>query len=300
MLPLVYHPSYSFALPANHRFPVGKYARLKSALTTDLADINHRYFSADADSSYPLRWHCPDYAHGFIHQQLPSNMVRRIGFPMSAALIERTLAANKGTLLTAELALKHGLALHLSGGYHHAHFAQGGGFCIFNDLAMAAQQLVADGKARRVLIIDCDVHQGDGTATMLARHPDCITLSVHAERNYPARKPDSDMDIALPNGTDDNAYLSALSDSVELALRFYQPDLVLYDAGVDVHADDELGHFALSSHALLARDKYVLGACQQRDIAVAAVIGGGYQRDLQAVVNLHRLLFKAAATLNPD
>ncbi|EKE68734.1 histone deacetylase [Gallaecimonas xiamenensis] len=299
MLPLVYHPSYSFPLPANHRFPVGKYLRLKEGLAEDLAAVAHRYFSAEPDPLYPAHWHCPDYVQGFLSQSLPATMARRIGFPMSDQLIERTLAANKGTLLCAELALDHGLALHLSGGYHHAHYAQGGGFCIFNDLAMAAQTLVDQGKARRVLVFDCDVHQGDGTATMLAQHPDCISVSVHAQRNYPARKPDSDLDVALPEGLTDQPYLDAVTDALDLALRYYQPDLVLYDAGVDIHADDELGHFKVSSQGLLHRDRLVLSRCLAKDIPVAAVIGGGYQRDLQGVVNLHRLLFKAAAELAP-
>ncbi|WKE64459.1 histone deacetylase [Gallaecimonas kandeliae] len=299
MLPLVYHPSYSFPLPANHRFPVGKYERLKAALERDLAKVPHRYFAAEPDPQYPLRWHCPDYASAFLAQRLEPSMARRIGFPMSDRLIERTLAANKGTLLAAELALEQGLALHLSGGYHHAHYAKGGGFCIFNDLAMAAQTLVAGGKVKRVLVFDCDVHQGDGTATMLAGHPDCISVSVHAERNYPARKPDSDLDVALPEGLTDGPYLAAVEEALSLALRYYQPDLVLYDAGVDIHAADELGHFQVSSAGVLARDKLVLGRCLMDDIPVAAVIGGGYQKNLDAVVTLHRLLFQAAAELRP-
>lgn len=299
MLPLVYHTSYSFPLPANHRFPVGKYAALRSWLDQDLAGHPHRYFSAEPDPNYPRRWHEPAYVEGFLSQSLPTMMARRIGFPMSKRLIERTLAANSGTLLTAELALQHGLALHLSGGYHHAHYAQGGGYCIFNDLAMAAQTLVAQGKVRRVLVFDCDVHQGDGTATMLAGHPDCISVSVHAERNYPARKPDSDLDVALPAGIADQAYLAAVEEALTLVLRLYQPDLVLYDAGVDIHADDELGHFNVSSQGLYQRDLLVMSRCLAADIPVAAVIGGGYQKDLQKVVALHRLLFKAAANIAP-
>ncbi|WP_115718028.1 histone deacetylase family protein [Gallaecimonas mangrovi] len=299
MLPLVYHSSYSFPLPANHRFPVGKYALLKNALAGDFAAVAHQYFSAEPDADYPRCWHEPNYVEGFLTQSLPTMMARRIGFPMSDKLIERTLAANKGTLLTAELALEHGLALHLSGGYHHAHFDKGGGYCIFNDLAMAAQTLVAQGRARRVLVFDCDVHQGDGTATMLAKHPDCISVSVHAARNYPAKKPDSDLDIALAAGLTDHDYLSAMVDALELSLRYFQPDLVLYDAGVDIHSDDELGYFNVSSQGLYQRDYQVLKRCLEKDIPVAAVIGGGYQTELQKVVDLHRLLFKAAAALKP-
>ncbi len=297
MLPLVYHPSYSFKLPANHRFPIGKYERLKTCLETDLAGCRHHYLSPALDSTLPGRWHCPQYSSQFLTQTLPLRLERRIGFPQSQALVTRTLASIAGTLETARQALNHGLALHLSGGYHHAPYHQGGGFCIFNDLAITAQELIATGQARRVLIFDCDVHQGDGTATMLAGQPDAISVSLHAERNYPARKPDSDWDLALPCQIDDDTYLDTVELAISQSLRLYQPDLVLYDAGVDIHRDDELGHFQVSTQGVLARDRLVLGQCLRAGVPVAGVIGGGYQRDLQKVVDLHRLLFQAAAEL---
>ncbi|WP_341503564.1 histone deacetylase [Gallaecimonas sp. GXIMD4217] len=297
MLPLIYHPSYSFTLPAKHRFPIGKYQRLRECLEAELAGRPHRYVRPEPDETLPLRWHCRDYGRQFLARALSAGMERRIGFPQSPALVERTLASVAGTLETARQALSHGLALHLSGGYHHAHFAQGGGFCIFNDLAIAGQELVASGEARRVLIFDCDVHQGDGTATMVGDHPDVISVSIHAMRNYPARKPDSDWDLALDCGTGDDAYLAAVEQALSQSLRLYQPDLVLYDAGVDIHVDDELGHFQVSTRGVLARDRLVLGLCRQAEVPVAGVIGGGYQRDLQKVVDLHLLLFRAAMEL---
>jgi acetoin utilization deacetylase AcuC-like enzyme len=223
--------------------------------------------------------------------------LRRLGLPWTPALARRTLLAVGGSLLAAELALEHGLACHLAGGTHHAHYDHPSGFCIFNDLAVIARYLLASGRAGRVLVFDCDVHQGDGTARILEDTPDAITVSLHCEQNFPARKAKSDWDIGLPRGMGDADYLKVVDDALNYLLPLYQPDIVLYDAGVDVHRDDALGYLELSDAGLAARDSAVLRHCLEREIPVLGVIGGGYDPDRAALARRHGILHHSAARL---
>ncbi|HSC84402.1 MAG TPA: histone deacetylase, partial [Pseudomonas sp.] len=188
----------------------------------------------------------------------------------------------------------HGIACHLAGGTHHAHFDQASGFCIFNDLAVVALHLLASGKAGRVLIFDCDVHQGDGTARILENVPDAVTVSLHCENNFPARKARSDWDIGLPIGMGDADYLQQVNHSLAYLLPLYQPDIVLYDAGVDVHRDDALGYLQLTDAGIAARDEAVLGHCLSRDIPVVGLIGGGYDKDRALLARRHGILHHSA------
>ena len=198
-----------------------------------------------------------------------------------------------GTLKTARLALSDGLACHLAGGTHHAHRDFGSGFCIFNDCAIAAHVLLATGEVERLMVIDLDVHQGDGTAACCCDEPRIFTLSVHAASNFPLRKVESDADLPLQDGVDDQGYLSAIGDRLPCLIDQFKPDLVLFNAGVDPHQDDRLGRLALTDHGLLNRDRLVLDACLRRSIPVATVIGGGYD-DLEALVPRHALVIRAA------
>lgn len=257
----------------------------------------------------PIEWHTPqpatleslqrvhtrDYVQAFLHGQLDRAAQRRSGFVWSEALVERVRLETGGTLLTLEAALATGLACNSAGGTHHAHADAASGYCLINDLAVAAAHALAQGWVERVLIVDCDVHQGDGTARLFANEPGVFTFSMHAARNFPARKAKSDLDIALPNGVEDAAYLAELASWLPGLLAAYQPDVVLYDAGVDVHHDDRLGYLSLSSDGLYARDHYVLNLCRESDIPVAAVIGGGYDRDITALATRHAQLHRAAA-----
>ena len=185
---------------------------------------------------------------------------------------------------------------YLSGGYHHARRSEGAGFCVFNDLAFTAQCMLAQGVSK-VLIFDLDVHQGDGTAGIFSTEPAIITASIHCEKNFPARKISSDWDIGLAKHCNDTEYLETVNQSLETLLNWHQPELVIYDAGVDIHQQDELGLLNISTEAVYQRDLLVLSACRNRDIPVAAVIGGGYQRDVAALTQLHLQLFKAAFTV---
>ncbi|GAA5188966.1 histone deacetylase [Ferrimonas gelatinilytica] len=293
MMHCVYDPLYSqLVLPERHRYPISKYGLLHQALqATDL----------------PIQWHRPqgitpeqlalvhdtDYLTRFLNGTLSSTALRRIGFPWSEQLVQRTLRSCGGTLATATLAVEHGVACHLSGGYHHAHHDFGSGFCIFNDLVVTAATLQQQGLGR-VLIFDCDVHQGDGSATLAADKPEIITVSLHCEKNFPARKPPSDVDIPLPRQMGDDAYLDSVTTVLPWVLSLYQPELVLYDAGVDIHQEDALGHLAVSTEGLYRRDRAVLAECRQRGIPVAAVIGGGYADDPAALTPRHLQLFHAA------
>ncbi|MCL1036681.1 histone deacetylase [Shewanella submarina] len=296
MIPLVYHASYSqLALPPNHRFPVSKYQHLRDWLMANGHAIPSQFVSPTPVNEQQLGViHHPDYVHGFFNNQLDPRVMRRIGFPWSEQLLERTRHAVAGTQLAAMQALEYGAALHLSGGYHHAHTDFGSGFCVFNDLILAARSAIDSGRANKVLILDCDVHQGDGTAAMGQRYGDIITCSFHAGRNFPARKQLSDHDIEFADGCDDSEYLATVESVSTYLIRLCQPDLMLYDAGVDIHQDDDLGYLSVSTEGLYKRDSIILSAASEHNIPVAAVIGGGYSKDPMALTQRHSQLFFAA------
>ncbi|TBW11805.1 histone deacetylase [Azotobacter chroococcum subsp. isscasi] len=297
-LPLVYHDEYSPPFPDGHRFPMEKFRLLRdhlvaSGLTSD-AELRR---PEPCPAEILALAHDPAYIERYCSGALSREELRRLGLPWTPALARRTLLAVGGSLLAAELALEHGLACHLAGGTHHAHYDHPSGFCIFNDLAVIARYLLASGRAGRVLVFDCDVHQGDGTARILEDTPDAITVSLHCEQNFPARKARSDWDIGLPRGMGDADYLKVVDDALNYLLPLYQPDMVLYDAGVDVHKDDALGYLELSDAGLAARDTAVLRHCLEREIPVLAVIGGGYDPDRAALARRHGILHHSAARL---
>jgi acetoin utilization deacetylase AcuC-like enzyme len=239
--------------------------------------------------------HCPEYVAAFCAGTLPAEAMRRVGFPWSPVLVERTLAEVSGTLLTAELALAHGLACNTAGGTHHAHRAHGSGFCILNDLAVTTASLLARSLASRVLIVDLDVHQGDGTATMLADEPRAFTLSFHCAANFPARKAASSLDVPLPAGTGDEAFLDALSSVLPGVIASFKPSIILYDAGVDPHAGDGLGRLSLSDEGLWRREMMVLNMALGAGVPIAGYVGGGYADDVEVLAARHCLLHTAAA-----
>lgn len=294
---MLYHPCYSaLELPARHRYPIDKYRYLYQQLR-DIGVPAHAFTQpAPVSTTLLAQSHCPAYIQSLRDGSIDAKAMRRIGFPWSEQLFQRSLYSVGGTLQTAQAALKSGLALHLSGGYHHAFYAEGSGFCLFNDLVVAAKTLLQQG-LDKILIIDLDVHQGDGSALMLANEPGIITCSLHCEKNFPYRKQASDWDIALAKDCSDEHYLDAVRQSLQTLLNWHQPDLVLYDAGVDIHQQDELGLLGISTAALYQRDLLVLQSCSERKIPLGAVIGGGYQRNIAALVQLHLQLFKAAFTL---
>ena len=245
----------------------------------------------------PRRWleliHSRRYHQAFCRGELTAAEQRRIGLPATTPLVQRTWLAVGGTVLTARLALEHGVACHLAGGTHHAFGDHGSGFCIFNDCAVAARVLLSEGRISRVMVVDLDVHQGDGTAALFAGDPRVFCFSAHCASNFPLRKQISDLDLPLPDGLGDHDYLAAVGDVLPDLLDQVRPDLVLYNAGVDPHRNDRLGKLSLSSEGLLNRDRMVLDACFRRRIPIATVIGGGYD-ELEPLVERHSLVFRAA------
>ncbi len=293
--PLVYHPAYSAPLPSSHRFPMAKFRLLHDALLRQgLARPEQLHQPLPVHRRALELVHPRDYHQAFSRDQLTPAEQRRIGLPATRPLVRRSWLAVGGTLLTARLALRHGLACHLAGGTHHAFPGYGSGFCIFNDVAVAASQLLAEGAVQTVMVVDLDVHQGDGTAAIFAGDPRVFTLSLHAASNFPLRKQCSDHDLALPDGMEDEAYLAALGGLLPDLLGQVRPDLVIYNAGVDPHRDDRLGRLALSDEGLLQRDRLVLELCLRLRLPVATVIGGGYDA-LPSLVSRHSLVFRAAA-----
>ncbi len=300
MLPLIYHPIYSqLELPQGHRYPIMKYQYLYEAVLEKVMDESLQkravFFNPMALSVADIkRVHDDEYVDLLVNGTLPAAKMRRIGFPWSETLITRTLTSAAGTVLTAEKALEHGVALHLSGGYHHAHRDFGSGFCLFNDLVIAAKRMLDHDEVDKVLIIDSDVHHGDGTATLCQDEPDIVTLSFHCDKNFPARKPQSDLDVPLVKGTNDETFLMTFKEVVEMALNLHRPDMVIYDAGVDIHTDDELGYFNVSTQGILERDRFLMKMMKDRGIPVAAVVGGGYRTNHADLVPMHMQLINAA------
>ncbi|WP_018952297.1 histone deacetylase [Thioalkalivibrio sp. AKL12] len=297
-LPLIHHPSYTIELPDGHPFPMAKFRVLRERLETGLADTTFDWLQPEIAPRRALaRVHTPAYLNAFLSGQTSKAAQRRSGFQWSEALVERVRLETGGTLLTVEAALSDGLALNTAGGTHHAHAGFASGYCLINDIAVATAHARAMGWVRRVLIIDLDVHQGDGTAAIFADTPEVVTFSMHAGTNFPARKTPGDHDIELARGTGDEAYLATLRDTLAILIDDMRPDLVVYDAGVDVHQADRLGHLQLTDAGLEVRDRHVLQVCRERAAPVAAVIGGGYDRDITALADRHAILHRTAVSL---
>ena len=297
-LPIVHHPDYDAQFPAHHRFPMGKYRLLMEALVRrGLATDAHLRTPAAPETSWLKLTHAPDYVDQVLSSTVPPAIEKEIGFPISERVSRRAQMAVAGTVLAARLALTHGIACNTAGGSHHARRAHGAGFCTFNDVAVAARLLLKEGKVRRVLVVDVDVHQGDGTAEIFSDEPRVFTFSMHARSNYPARKVPSDLDLALADGTGDEAYLERLAAMLPVLMEYSRPDIVFYNAGVDPHRDDKLGKLALSNEGLRLRDRMTMTFFRSRRVPVCGVIGGGYSNDVPALAERHAILFEEAALL---
>lgn len=295
-LPVIHHPDYTFDLPPQHPFPMQKFAVLREHL---LRFGNNIQWQEPEEISFEqlAQVHSSSYLRALFGGTLTRDEQRRSGFPWSPELVRRVRLETAGTLLAARFALAKGLALNAAGGTHHAHAEFASGYCLINDLAVTATTLLNEGWVKRVLIIDLDVHQGDGTARMFADEPRVFTFSLHAARNFPATKAASDCDISLESGADDATYLERLAAVMPSLISRVSPDLVIYDAGVDVHIDDRLGHFRLTDSGVFARDQWVLQTVRQAGIPLVGVIGGGYDRNIEQLAARHAFLFEAALTL---
>ena len=296
-LPIVHHPDYDARFPADHRFPMSKYARLMDVLR-DRGLANGALHQPELPAAWILEGaHAADYVEQVRTFSVPAPVEREIGFAVDERVSRRAQLASAGTLMAARLALRHGLACNTAGGSHHARRGQGAGFCTLNDVAVAASSLLADGTVRRVLVVDLDVHQGDGTAEIFQGEPRVFTFSMHAEKNYPIRKVPSDLEIALPDGTSDASYLETLGEVLPVLADYARPDIVFYNAGVDPHAADKLGRLSLTDDGLRRRDETVIAHFRTLDVPVCGVIGGGYSSDIDELAARHAILFEVAAAL---
>jgi acetoin utilization deacetylase AcuC-like enzyme len=285
-IPVIHHPDYIAASGQE-----SQYRWNKNGLVRDLLRAQGDLVRWIEPAPMPLRWieavHDPAYVAEVFEARVPPEKERRIGFPVTESAARRAVRVPGGTWAAATAAIKYGFAVNSAGGSHHAQYDSGAGYCVFNDLAIAAVRLVSEQVAPRVLIVDCDVHQGDGTARLTADDPAIATYSIHAEKNYPAVKARSTLDVPLPDGTGDAAYLEALAGTLVPLVDSFAPDLILYQGGIDPYEGDRLGRLALSDDGLAARDRFVAGLARSRGLPLAGTLGGGYGEDLDAVAERH-------------
>lgn len=295
-LPIVHHPAFVTDIGADHRFPMRKFGRLAEMLVEEgLVPAGGFSVPEPAPRAWLEAAHASRYVDWVLAANVPADIAREIGLPMTETLALRSRLASAGTALAARLALRHGIACSTAGGSHHARRAHGAGFCVFNDVAVAIRALQSAGEIRTALVVDLDVHQGDGTADIFAGNSTVATFSMHSRSNYPIRKIPSDVDIGLADRADDAAYLAALREVLPALVDRTAPDIVFYNAGVDPHRDDRIGRLALSGAGIAARDGFVIETVRDRSIPLAGVIGGGYQDDIDALADRHATLHRTAA-----
>jgi acetoin utilization deacetylase AcuC-like enzyme len=295
-----YSDTFVLPLPETHRFPMAKYRLLRERLTNERVLDAGDLHVPDAAAWEDLRLvHSSGYIDQVARGALPADVQRRIGFPWSPEMVERSRRSVGATIAAAREALRSnpddgGVSANLAGGTHHAFADRGEGYCVFNDVAVAVRVLQRDGRIRRALIVDCDVHQGNGTAAIFHGDPSVFTFSMHGANNFPFRKETSDLDVALPDGTGDEEYLAALAGHLPQVLAAQQPDIVFYLAGADPYAGDRLGRLKLTIAGLAARDRLVFAACRARHRPLVITMSGGYADDVDAIVTIHLNTIKEA------
>lgn len=295
---IAYSPIYKYDLPEGHRFPMAKYELLPEQLLYEGTVTASNFFHPTPLEEEIILWtHTSTYWEKLKSQTIGPREVRAIGFPMSERLVLRSRHIAKGTVQCALFALEHGIAMNIAGGTHHASADKGEGFCLMNDIAIAANYLLHKGLAHKILIIDLDVHQGNGTAEIFLHDPRVFTFSMHGEKNYPLRKASSDLDIGLPDQLGDMPYLQTLLETLPRLFDTHAPDFVFYLSGVDVLATDKLGRLALSMAGCRQRDKIVLDYCKRNAIPVAVSMGGGYSERLADIIEAHANTFRVAREL---
>jgi len=284
-------------LPHGHRFPMPKYALLHEAVRKAHIPGLALCVSSPAGEEQILQIHTREYYTKVITGDLSARETRRIGFPWSPEFVVRSVYSVGGTIDACRAASEDGIAANLAGGTHHAYPDHGEGYCVFNDVAVAARTMQAEERARRVVILDCDVHQGNGSAAIFAGDPTVFTFSIHGAKNFPFHKENGDLDIALPDGSGDEAFLEAVFTGVPQAVERAQADLAIYIAGADPYFEDRLGRLAMTKDGLWERDRWVLSYCRASGLPVAVVMGGGYAREVEDVVAIHLQTIRTAAEL---
>ena len=298
MLKIAFHPIYKHPLPEGHRFPMIKYELLPQQLIHEGTCTKANFFEPEIpNDKYIVAAHDPEYFYDLLNMKISAKASRKIGFPLSEDLVERERIIAGGTLKACDFALEHGIAMNIAGGTHHAYSDHGEAFCMLNDQAIGAKYLLKEGLAKKIMIVDLDVHQGNGTAEIFQKETDVFTFSMHGASNYPFKKEKSDLDIALAKGTGDEAYLSILRENLPKLLDTVQPDFIFYLCGVDVLQSDKLGTLGLTLEGCKNRDRYVLETCKMLRIPVQCSMGGGYSPDIKIIVEAHANTFRVAQSL---
>ncbi|PHN94663.1 histone deacetylase [Maribacter sp. 6B07] len=298
MLKIAYHPIYRHPLPEGHRFPMLKYELLPQQLIHEGTCTVANFFEPEIpNDKHIVAVHDPEYFYDLLNIMISPKMARKIGFPLSEELVERERIIADGTIKGCEYALKNGIAMNIAGGTHHAYSDHGEAFCMLNDQAIGARYLLNKRLAKKILIVDLDVHQGNGTAEIFQNDESVFTFSMHGASNYPFKKEESDLDIALPKGTNDETYLSILKKELPRLIENIQPDFIFYLCGVDILESDKLGTLGLTLEGCKKRDEFVLSTCHRLKIPVQCSMGGGYSPDIKIIVNAHANTFRIAQRL---
>jgi acetoin utilization deacetylase AcuC-like enzyme len=295
MLKIAFHPIYKHPLPEGHRFPMLKYELLPKQLLHEGTCEDANFFEPEIpNDKYILAIHDPEYFYDLLNIKIPPREARKIGFPLSEVLVERERIIADGTMKACEFALKHGVAMNIAGGTHHAYTNRAEAFCMLNDQAIGARYLQSKNLAKKILIVDLDVHQGNGTAEIFQHDTSVFTFSMHGESNYPFKKELSDLDIPLKKGTDDDTYLTTLKETLPKLIDQEKPDFIFYLCGVDVISTDKLGTLEMSLQGCKERDEFVLETCRRNQIPVQCSMGGGYSPNIKTIVNAHANTFRLA------
>ncbi len=295
MLQIAFSPIYEYPLPKGHRFPMDKYSLIPQQLIYEGTVQDKQFFHPDPISEeIILLTHSAKYWEDLKNQTLSEKEIRAIGFPMTPLLVERGRHIAAGTLQCVEYAIKHGISMNAAGGTHHAFKEKGEGFCVFNDIAIAANYLIHSNKFNNILIVDLDVHQGNGSASIFNGQGQVFTFSMHGAKNYPFRKEASHLDIGLPDGTEDDAYLKILFNILPRVIDQHRPELIFYQAGVDILTTDRLGRLSVSREGCRKRDKYVMEICKNNKIPLVVTMGGGYSPQLSHIIEAHANTFRTA------
>lgn len=295
MLKIAYAPIYHHQLPPGHRFPMAKYSLLPEQLVYEGTCTEANFFApAKLTEDQILRTHTAEYWHKLKTVSLSRKEERKTGFPLTAKLVEREITICQGTIDNCLYALKHGVSMNIAGGTHHAYASSGEGFCLLNDIALASHYMLDNQWAKQILVIDLDVHQGNGTAKIMENEKRVFTFSMHGAKNYPMHKEASDLDVALPDGTEDEYYLKVLKEQLPKLIDEVEPDFIFFQSGVDVLHTDKLGRLALTKEGCKARDRFVLETCKKHNLPVAINMGGGYSTRLADIVDAHANTFRLA------
>ena len=295
MLKIAYNQNYIYPLEENHRFPMIKYELIPEQLIRENTCSSENFFSpTKIDSKIVLKTHQKEYFERFTSLKLSKKEIREIGFPLSQELVERELQIAEGTIKGVKYSIKNGISMNIAGGTHHAFYDRGEAFCMLNDQAIATNYIIQEGLFKKILIIDLDVHQGNGTASLFNSNPDVYTLSFHGKKNYPFRKEKSDLDMEFDDNTNDDEYLKVLRDTIPKVIDQFEPEFIFYLSGVDVLENDKLGRLSLTINGCKERDRFILEICKNNSIPVQVSMGGGYSMVLKNIIEAHSNTFRLA------